>query len=68
MKQRTINKPIFINGIGLHSGKEVSIEIQPSKVDTGITFVYNNTQIKANYLNAKCAERKTIISNSNYNR
>ena len=65
MKQRTINKPIFINGIGLHSGKEVSIEIQPSKVDTGITFVYNNTQIKANYLNAKCAERKTIISNSN---
>ena len=64
MKQRTINKEIFIKGIGLHSGNDVSIQMQPAKIDSGVTFIYNDQQINANYLNATCSERKTIISNS----
>ena len=64
MKQHTVNKPVIINGVGLHSGDKVSIEIRPASIDSGITFIYNNQKIKANYLNATCAERKTIISNS----
>ena len=64
MKQHTVNKPVIINGVGLHSGDKVSIEIRPASIDSGITFIYNNQKIKANYLNATCAERKTIISDS----
>ena len=65
MKQHTINNPVVINGVGLHSGNKVSIEIAPAAVDSGITFIYNKQKIKADYLNATCAERKTIIGNSN---
>ena len=64
MNQRTINKKICIKGIGLHSGNEVTLQIQPAKIDSGITFIYNKQIIEANYLNATCSERKTIISNS----
>jgi UDP-3-O-[3-hydroxymyristoyl] N-acetylglucosamine deacetylase len=36
--QRTISKPIHLRGIGLHSGAEVSLAIQPAAVDSGIVF------------------------------
>ncbi len=39
MLQRTVSKSFSVTGIGLHSGKEVSISIRPSAVDSGIQFV-----------------------------
>lgn len=36
--QHTVRSPITINGIGLHSGKSVSMTIWPAKAGTGIRF------------------------------
>ncbi len=36
--QRTIAKAITATGIGLHSGKKVTLTLQPAEVDTGIVF------------------------------
>lgn len=37
--QQTIRKAISISGIGLHSGKRVSLELVPAKANTGVRFV-----------------------------
>ena len=39
IKQRTICKEISTSGIGLHSGKKVSIKFLPAEANTGIIFV-----------------------------
>ena len=38
LTQGTIAKELTINGIGLHTGKKVSMSIQPAKVNSGIIF------------------------------
>ncbi len=38
MYQSTISKSISIKGIGLHSGKEVSMKLLPAAANTGIVF------------------------------
>ncbi len=38
MYQSTISKSISINGIGLHSGNEVSMKLLPAAANTGIVF------------------------------
>ncbi len=39
MEQRTIEKPIKISGIGLHTGNAVNLTLRPAPIDTGIVFV-----------------------------
>jgi len=39
MKQHTIKKDVAIFGIGLHSGKKVSLKFKPAKENSGIVFV-----------------------------
>ena len=39
LKQRTLRNSIKASGIGLHSGKQVNIELHPADADTGIRFV-----------------------------
>lgn len=39
VKQRTIAKPVSATGIGLHSGKKVSIKLYPASENSGITYV-----------------------------
>ena len=36
LNQKTLSKPISFNGIGLHSGKSVTLTVNPSEPDTGI--------------------------------
>lgn len=36
--QRTIDKPVGISGIGLHSGCPVTVQLTPAPEDTGIVF------------------------------
>jgi UDP-3-O-[3-hydroxymyristoyl] N-acetylglucosamine deacetylase len=43
MKQRTIATPIKTVGIGLHSGRKVTLSIKPSPVNSGILFVRVDT-------------------------
>ena len=38
LKQKTIQKQIEFSGIGLHTGKEVSLKIKPAVPNTGIIF------------------------------
>ena len=39
LNQKTINKKISISGTGLHSGRNVNLNILPSKENTGIVFL-----------------------------
>jgi len=45
--QRTIKKPITIEGIGLHSGDNVKIKLIPANKNEGINFIKNNVVIPA---------------------
>ena len=38
LNQKTLNKPIFIKGVGLHTGIIANMKISPSEPNTGITF------------------------------
>jgi len=38
--QRTIAKEVKVTGIGLHSGKKVTMRLIPQDIDFGIQFAY----------------------------
>ncbi|HHC74238.1 MAG TPA: UDP-3-O-acyl-N-acetylglucosamine deacetylase [Thiothrix sp.] len=38
LMQRTIKKPIKTTGVGLHSGKKVTMTLKPAPINTGIVF------------------------------
>tara|TARA_Y100000590_G_scaffold356220_1_gene410332 strand:- start:1745 stop:2665 length:921 start_codon:yes stop_codon:yes gene_type:complete len=67
LNQKTLNKKVKFEGIGLHTGKKVSITIFPSKPNTGITFqrtdLKNNNIILPNVFNVSNAKLCTTISN-----
>ena len=67
--QRTINKKINCNGIGLHSGKEVNINILPAEANSGIVFrrtdiKEKNNEILAHFENVTTTNLGTTISNA----
>ena len=39
LRQRTLKRKISCVGVGLHSGKEVRLELKPAEVDSGIIFL-----------------------------
>lgn len=45
--QRTIKSPVYIKGIGLHSGKEVEIKLLPANENEGINFIKDNVVVPA---------------------
>jgi len=66
--QQTINSNIVLEGIGLHSGKKVNLNIQPSEVNSGIKFIRKdlnkNNVIEALWSNVSCTNLCTTISNN----
>ncbi len=46
MKQRTINREVSIEGIGLHTGKKVKMKFKSADVNTGIRFVRTDLEGK----------------------
>ncbi|MGY3611719.1 UDP-3-O-acyl-N-acetylglucosamine deacetylase, partial [Bradyrhizobium sp. Lot11] len=36
--QTTVSHPVTLTGIGVHSGAEVSITLNPAESDTGVVF------------------------------
>ncbi len=67
--QKTINKKVSCNGIGLHSGKEVRMSLLPAPENSGIIFrrtdiTDRNNEILANYQNVSTTNLGTTISNS----
>ncbi len=67
LTQKTIAKKISFNGVGIHSGKKVSLTISPADPNTGILFkrsdLKNNNLINANYANVTDTTLCTTISN-----
>ena len=39
LKQRTLRNPIKAVGIGLHTGKNITMELIPAEINSGITFI-----------------------------
>ncbi len=68
INQNTLSKPISFDGIGLHSGTEVTIRLIPAEADFGIKFC--RTDIKANnvidamWSNVSNTRLSTTVSNS----
>ncbi len=67
LNQKTIKKTVSFNGIGLHSGKSVNINLKSSKPDTGIVFqridLKTNNIVYPNFLNVSNTSLNTTISN-----
>lgn len=59
--QRTIKKPITIEGIGLHSGDNVKIKLIPANKNEGINFIKNNVVIPAKIDFAHSFEYSTTL-------
>jgi UDP-3-O-[3-hydroxymyristoyl] N-acetylglucosamine deacetylase len=67
-KQQTVKTNISMDGIGLHSGKKVTVIIEPAKTDNGIKFIRTdkskNNIINALWSNVSSTNLCTTISNS----
>ena len=70
-KQKTISKPITITGIGLHTGNNVSMTLNPAPPNTGFVFRIKKDKstvfIKAIYSNVHSTELCTLLSDGNGN-
>jgi len=67
LNQKTINKTISFQGIGLHSGKKVNVTLKSSDPDTGVIFkridLKNNNLVYPNFNNVTNTSLNTTISN-----
>ena len=67
--QQTIAESVSINGIGLHSGIQVSMQLYPAETDYGIKFIRKdlseNNIIDALWSNVSNTKLSTTISNQN---
>ena len=65
--QQTITADISLTGIGLHSGKQVKLKLEPAEIDNGIKFIRidkkNNNSIDAIWSNVSETVLSTTISN-----
>lgn len=65
--QTSIRRPIIFEGIGLHTGLNSKVTLQPSEANSGIIFkrtdLKNNNCIKANYKNVTSAKLCTTLEN-----
>lgn len=63
--QRTLAKDVKVTGIGLHSGKKVTLKLIPAEADFGIQFVRvdlaNSSRMKANALTVGTTENATTL-------
>jgi len=67
LTQRTISKNVSVEGIGVHTGEKVKLEIFPSEPNTGIIFkridLKKNNFVIPNFKNVVDATLCTTISN-----
>lgn len=64
MKQHTLAKSCRFDGIGLHTGRPVHIEVQPAPPDFGITFVRADAgrrPVMVNFFNVLESDRCTTL-------
>ena len=65
--QKTLNGKVICEGIGLHSGLKIKMEIMPAEANQGIVFIrkdiLNNQKIYASYKNVSDTKLGTTIRN-----
>ena len=71
-KQKTIKKSVSFQGIGLHTGKKVSMTVEPAPFDTGYVFKVTDkskkiNEIDAYYTNVKSTNLCTLLADSKGN-
>jgi len=63
--QRTIAKRVSVTGIGLHSGKKVTLTLNPAPADSGIVFkrvdLKDATELKASFDTVGTTENATTL-------
>ncbi len=63
--QRTIAKEVTITGIGIHSGKKVTLKLKPAPADSGVVFkrtdVPGSKSIKADARNVGPTRNNTTL-------
>ena len=68
--QRTINKEVDFEGIGLHTGTYSKVNLKPAKVGTGIIFILKidnkKIHINAYYKNVVETNRGTTLGSEGY--
>ncbi len=68
ISQQTLSRPISFQGIGLHSGVEVSMKLLPAERDFGIKFyrtdLKSNNVVEAIWSNVSNTKLSTTISNN----
>ena len=65
MYQKTINKELKFEGVGLHTGVHTKLKIIPSSENTGIIFRINQHDIKANISNLYESSKRGTTLESN---
>jgi UDP-3-O-[3-hydroxymyristoyl] N-acetylglucosamine deacetylase len=66
-RQSTLRRRAKVTGIGVHSGREVSVTIHPAEADTGVTFFRTNVEdgrdreIPANYRHVNATDLCTTV-------
>lgn len=68
IRQKTIADSISYVGVGLHTGRSVSMVVKPSSVDSGIIFIRKDAPpgcglIKARWYNVVDTDMSTVIGN-----
>ena len=67
LSQKTVNDPLSIKGIGLHTGEPANIKINPAEPNTGIVFkrtdLNNNNYIIPSVFNVTNTSFCTTVSN-----
>ena len=70
-KQKSIKKDIFIEGIGLHTGNNVSMKLRSAPINTGYVFRITKGKetfkLKADFRNVKSTQLCTLLSDKNGN-
>lgn len=65
LNQRTIAKKVTVTGIGIHSGKKVTLTLHPAEADFGIQFkrtdISGSAVLKANAITVGATENNTTI-------
>lgn len=64
-KQKTLSKEVTLNGVGLHTGRPVSMTLKPAVVNTGFVFVRTDLegspQVEADANYVTFTDRGTIL-------
>ena len=67
LTQKTLKNNVKLNGVGLHSGNKVNLNIKPSEPNTGIYFkrvdLSSNNIVFPNFSNVSNTDLNTTISN-----